>query len=83
MIRWDRVAAVVMHPTQRRILQYLDHNERASAVQIVRALDIGSLPSVSYHMTALAKRGLIEEVDSRPVRGAIEHFYALSQVTRA
>lgn len=33
------------------------------------------LGDVSYHVRELAKAGAIEEVDSRPVRGATEHFY--------
>lgn len=33
------------------------------------------LQNVSYHFRALQKYGCIEEVESRPVRGAIEHFY--------
>jgi hypothetical protein len=30
---------------------------------------------VGYHVTALVKAGLLEEVGQRPVRGAVEHFY--------
>jgi predicted transcriptional regulator len=33
------------------------------------------LSTVNYHVTELCKCGLLEVVDERQVRGAIEHFY--------
>jgi DNA-binding transcriptional ArsR family regulator len=37
-----------------------------------------SLNRLSYHVRILAKAGLLEARGARPVRGAYEHFYALS-----
>jgi hypothetical protein len=33
------------------------------------------LSTVNYHVTELAKAGLLELVRERQVRGAVEHFY--------
>jgi predicted transcriptional regulator len=33
------------------------------------------LSTVNYHVTELRKCGLLEVVDEKQVRGAIEHFY--------
>jgi hypothetical protein len=33
------------------------------------------LSNVTYHFRTLQKLGCIEEVDTRPVRGALEHFF--------
>jgi hypothetical protein len=48
-----------------------------SPTQVQRALPDQSLGSVAYHMRVLASAGVIELADERPVRGAIEHYYAL------
>jgi DNA-binding transcriptional ArsR family regulator len=45
-----------------------------SPAQVARELGIEA-SLVSYHAKALEKRGLVEKVDERPIRGAIEHFY--------
>lgn len=37
------------------------------------------LTRVSYHVRKLARLGAIEEVSSRPVRGATEHFYRATE----
>jgi predicted ArsR family transcriptional regulator len=35
------------------------------------------LSTVNYHVTELRRSNLVEVVDERQVRGAIEHFYRL------
>jgi hypothetical protein len=37
------------------------------------------ISDVSYHTSVLVAAKAIEEVDSRPVRGAVEHFYRATQ----
>jgi DNA-binding transcriptional ArsR family regulator len=37
-----------------------------------------SLATVAYHVRTMAKEGLLELVSERPVRGAVEHTYKLS-----
>src|ERR1700759_3337904 len=67
------LAAIVAHPTRARAFTIL--NERtASPVEIAQVIgkDVGH---VGYHVRKLLQLDLIELVDERPVRGAVEHFY--------
>lgn len=69
----QRVLKAIGHPLRQRILRLL--NERvASPSEISKALD-ESLPNVSYHVKILLECKAIELVRTRPVRGALEHFY--------
>jgi predicted RNA-binding Zn ribbon-like protein len=36
------------------------------------------LANVAHHVRELAARGMVEGAGTRPVRGALEHFYTLS-----
>jgi hypothetical protein len=38
----------------------------------------GNLSQVSYHVTALAKVGVLEKVGERKVRGTMENFYSFA-----
>jgi DNA-binding transcriptional ArsR family regulator len=67
------LAAAVAHPIRTRSLAILGERV-ASPAEIARELEL-DVSKVGYHVTALAEANLIEEVGSRPVRGAIEHFY--------
>jgi DNA-binding transcriptional ArsR family regulator len=67
------LGAAVAHPLRSRCLTLLADRE-ASPAEIARELGI-EVSKVGYHVSALAKAGLIEKVRERPVRGAVEHFY--------
>jgi DNA-binding transcriptional ArsR family regulator len=56
-----------------RILQVLDDGV-SSPRQIAEALH-EPLGNVSYHVKILRENDAVELVDTRPVRGAVEHFY--------
>jgi predicted transcriptional regulator len=75
--------------TQNRI-KALSHPLRAEAFRLIR--DNGPLSprgvakeleadvrTISYHVRKLREFNCIEEVDTRPVRGAIEHFYRATE----
>ena len=67
------LAAIVAHPTRASAFTIL--TERiASPVEIAQEIgkDVGH---VGYHVRKLQQLDLIELVDERPVRGAVEHFY--------
>lgn len=68
-----RVVKALGHPLRQRILQVLAEGV-ASPNQIAQKLD-EPLGNVSYHVRILVDNGGIELVDTRPVRGAVEHFY--------
>jgi DNA-binding transcriptional ArsR family regulator len=67
------LAAIVAHPTRVKCLSILAER-RASPNQIATELneDVGH---VSYHIKKLMSLGVVELIDERKVRGAIEHFY--------
>lgn len=67
------LAAIVAHPTRARAFSILAERT-ASPVEIAQQIgkDVGH---VGYHVRKLQQLELIELVDERPVRGAVEHFY--------
>jgi DNA-binding transcriptional ArsR family regulator len=67
------LAAIVAHPTRARCFSILAERT-ASPVEIAGEIgkDVGH---VGYHVRKLQEMHLIELVDERPVRGAVEHFY--------
>ena len=67
------LAAIVAHPTRARCFVILAERI-ASPVEIAKEIgkDVGH---VGYHVRKLQELNLIELVDERPVRGAVEHFY--------
>jgi DNA-binding transcriptional ArsR family regulator len=67
------LAAAVAHPLRTRCLAVLAERV-ASPAEIARQLS-ADVSNVGYHVNSLAKAGLIEKVGTRPVRGAVEHFY--------
>lgn len=71
--RTNRITAM-SHPLRARILRVLFEREVMSPAELSRQLH-AKLSDVSYHVRALVKLGCAEEVGTRPVRGALEHFY--------
>jgi DNA-binding transcriptional ArsR family regulator len=67
------LAAIVAHPTRARCFSILAERT-ASPVEIAQQIgkDVGH---VGYHVRKLQQLEMIELVDERPVRGAVEHFY--------
>jgi DNA-binding transcriptional ArsR family regulator len=62
------------HPLRARILRLLVERGVMSPAELSRALP-AELSDVSYHVRRLEKLECAELVDTRPVRGALEHFY--------
>ena len=63
----------VSHPLRAAVLDAF--NDGARSPRSV-ADELGeSLKNVSYHVAVLRDLGAIELVDTRPRRGALEHFY--------
>jgi DNA-binding transcriptional ArsR family regulator len=67
------LGAVVAHPLRSQCLSFLAERT-ASPVEIAAELD-ENLGNVSYHIRKLWKAGVVEIVEEKPVRGAMEHFY--------
>ena len=68
-----RIVKALGHPLRQRILHALSGGV-LSPKQVAHKLG-EPLGNVSYHVRILLDHDAIELVDTRPVRGAIEHFY--------
>jgi DNA-binding transcriptional ArsR family regulator len=77
-VNWERLARATAHPLRVSILEILgiDGGRVLSPSDLSRELQI-PLSNTNYHVTELAKSGLIQLVRERQVRGATEHFYRL------
>ena len=71
----------VGHPERVRILVFLLGRPNTSPTYYWRLLDREgpSMNMVSHHFVHLRKKNLIEETDFRRVRGAVEHFYSVTE----
>ncbi len=79
-VSWERLARATAHPLRVSILEIigLDGGRVLSPSDLSHELQI-PLSNTNYHVTELAKAGLIVLVRQRAVRGATEHFYTLPE----
>jgi len=77
-IDWEALARSTAHPLRVAILERmsLEGGRTLSPSELCRELEV-PLSNTNYHVTELAKAGLIELTGTRQVRGATEHFYRL------
>ncbi len=75
---WEHLARATAHPLRISILEILglDGGRTLSPSDLSQELQI-PLSNTNYHVTELAKAGLIELTGQRQVRGATEHFYRI------
>lgn len=73
----QRLAKALAHPLRVQILAAL-HKNVASPNQLSQRLGEG-LSQVSYHVKVLKEYECIELVDTKPRRGAVEHFYRATE----
>jgi hypothetical protein len=80
-VDWEQLARSTAHPLRVSILEILgmDGGRTLSPSELSQELQI-PLSNTNYHVTELAKSGLIALVKQRQVRGATEHFYCLPSV---
>jgi DNA-binding transcriptional ArsR family regulator len=79
MLRDDAIvvaASGLGHVLKLRVLRELAAGE-ASPSELSERLG-EKLGNVSYHVRQLHAAGFLEKVGERPVRGALEHFYVVS-----
>lgn len=62
------------HRLRAEILTFLTEHKKASPVEMSREL-LAPVGDISHHVKQLVKYGCAEEVETRPRRGAVEHFY--------
>jgi DNA-binding transcriptional ArsR family regulator len=66
--------AALRHPLRRRILQAMADGKAASPRELALTLR-HPLSNVSYHVRVLAGCGAVTLVETKPVRGSVQHFY--------
>lgn len=67
------------HPTRLQILEALRSGDPMSPKQLVEIVEPAiTLGTMSHHTRELRSVGLLAEAGTRPVRGALQHFYRLS-----
>jgi DNA-binding transcriptional ArsR family regulator len=66
------------HPLRARILRFLVERGVMSPAELSRELQ-ADLRTVSYHVRRLEELECAELVQTRPVRGALEHFYRATE----
>jgi DNA-binding transcriptional ArsR family regulator len=62
------------HPVRRDILREMAGKKAISPREIANALE-QPLSNVSYHVRVLADCAAVSLVDTKPVRGSMQHFY--------
>ncbi len=80
---WEHLARATAHPLRISILEILgmDGGRTLSPSDLSQELQI-PLSNTNYHVTELAKAGLIELTGQRQVRGATEHFYRIRRAAK-
>jgi DNA-binding transcriptional ArsR family regulator len=75
-VNWELLARANTHPLRVSILEVLNLDLGRTLSPKDLSLELQApLSTVNYHVTELRKCGLLEIVDEKQVRGAIEHFY--------
>lgn len=72
-----RTADLVLHPVRLRVIQALLGDRRLTTGQIAAELPDVSTATLYRHISTLASGGVLEVVDERRVRGAVERTYRL------
>lgn len=73
-------ARAMRHPLRFRILRALAEGERSP--KALSGLLEEKLGNTAYHVRMLAELGLVERTRQEPRRGAVENFYALTELGR-
>ncbi len=72
----------MLHPVRMRVLMALAGSPGMTPLQIAEQLADVPQATLYRHINRLAKSGLLQVVDERPVRGTLEKVYALNQLSR-
>ncbi len=79
-MNWERLARANTHPLRVSILEVLSIDGGRTLSPKDLSLELQApLSTVNYHVTELRRSELVEVVDERQVRGAIEHFYRVTE----
>jgi predicted ArsR family transcriptional regulator len=71
----------MQHPLRAEAFRLIRDRGPISPAEVARELE-ADVPSVSYHVRKLNEYDCVEEVENRPVRGVVEHFYRATEQQR-
>lgn len=82
MLDWEAVARSHVHPLRLRILELASEDapdpDGWSAKTLAHRLG-APIENVAYHVRALAGFGHLRKTCSKPIRGAVQNFYCLTE----
>jgi predicted transcriptional regulator len=80
MITQDRYITAMMHPLRASILKRMADNGKpgTSPKELANEFNV-PLANVAYHVQVLKKLKMIKINKKEPRRGAVEHFYILTE----
>lgn len=68
----------MQHPLRAEAFRLIRDAGPISPAEVARELE-ADVPTVSYHVRKLTEYDCVEEVENRPVRGVVEHFYRATE----
>jgi len=68
----------MQHPLRAEAFRLIKEREPVSPAEVARELE-ADVPTISYHVRKLSEYDCVEEVESRPVRGVVEHVYRATE----
>lgn len=68
----------MQHPLRAEAFGLIRARGPISPAEVARELE-ADVPTVSYHVRKLNEYNCVEEVENRPVRGVVEHFYRATE----
>jgi predicted transcriptional regulator len=69
----------MQHPLRAEAFGLIRERGPISPAEVARELE-ADVPTVSYHVRKLSEYDCVEEVENRPVRGVVEHFYRATDI---
>lgn len=78
--RWDALVSRVLHPVQVVVIEALLYIGLPLAPSEIARMTGGyhNLQDVGYHVRILVELGILELIDTEPIRGATKHYYVLA-----
>jgi DNA-binding transcriptional ArsR family regulator len=71
----------MQHPLRAEAFGLIRARGPISPAEVARELE-ADIPTISYHVRKLSEYNCVEEVENRPVRGVVEHFYRATDEPR-
>jgi predicted ArsR family transcriptional regulator len=71
----------MQHPLRAEAFGLIRARGPISPAEVARELE-ADVPTISYHVRKLSEYDCVEEVENRPVRGVVEHFYRATEEPR-